>query len=163
MIIRKAEKSDLKAILEIYNYEILNGTATLDIAPRTIEQHTAWFNTHNTGNHPLYVAVDGENVVGYVSLSTYREKEAYTSTCELSVYVHHKRQGEGIATELMKHILSVARADKTIHTVVSVITSGNEASVNLHKKFGFEYCGTITNAAVKFDRYIDIENYRISV
>ena len=163
MIIRKAEKSDLQAILEIYNYEVLNGTATLDIAPRTIEQHTAWFNAHNTDNHPLYVAVDGEKVVGYVSLSMYREKEAYNSTCELSVYVHHERQGEGVATRLMEHILSVAKADETIHTVVSVITSGNEASARLHKKFGFEYCGTIRNAAVKFGKFIDIENYRVSV
>ncbi len=163
MIIRKAEISDLQAILDIYNYEVINGTATLDIEPRTLKQHTEWFNAHNILNHPLYVAVDEDNVVGYVSLSTYREKEAYNSTCELSVYVHHERQGKGIATELMKHILSVARADETVHTIVSVITTGNEASVNLHKKFGFEYCGTIRNAAVKFDKFIDIDNYRISV
>ena len=163
MIIRKAEFADIHQLLEIYNYEVINGTATLDLEPRTFTQHTHWFNSHNIDNHPLYVAVDGENIVGYVSLSTYREKEAYNSTCELSVYVHHNRQGEGIATKLMEHILSFAKADESTHTIVSVITSDNDVSIKLHKKFRFEYCGTIRNAAVKFGRFIDIDIYRISV
>ena len=44
-----------------------------------------------------------------------------------------------------------------------LITAGNEASTTLHEKFGFEYCGKITEVGVKFGRYLDIENYRITV
>lgn len=163
MLIRKAEIADLEALLEIYNYEVINGTATLDLVPRTYEQRKVWFDNHNVDNHPLYVAVIDGSVVGYASLSAYREKEAYNGTAELSVYVHHAHRGKGVARALMEEILAYARNEASLHTLVSVITAGNEASIQMNIKFGFEYCGTIRNAAVKFGRFIDIDNYRISV
>lgn len=163
MIIRKAELSDLNELLEIYNYEVVNGVATLDIRPRTYEERLVWFNEHNIGNHPLIVAdIDG-TAVGYASLSSYREKEAYASTVELSVYIAPSFRKMGVATALMENILTLAKEDDTIHNVVSVITSGNEASIKLHNKFGFRYFGKMNKAAIKFDRFIDVEFFELLV
>ena len=47
----------------------------------------AWFAAHNTGNHPLLVAEEDGKVLGYASLSPYRDFDAYLQTVELSVYV----------------------------------------------------------------------------
>ena len=80
MLIRKAQDSDLQELLDIYNYEVLNGTATLDLAERTIEQQQIWLKAHNILNHPLIVAVIDGKIAGYASLSTYREKDAYFTT-----------------------------------------------------------------------------------
>lgn len=163
MLIRKAEISDLKALLDIYNYEVENGVATFDLQPKTLREREKWFYNHNIENHPLYVAeVDGK-VAGYASLSPYREKEAYKSTVELSIYIALAHRGKGIATSLMEYILEVAKADSRIHTVVSVITSGNEASARLHEKFGFTFCGTIKEVGMKFGQYLSIDNYSLSV
>jgi len=163
MPIRKAVLEDLPALLDIYNHEVLNGTATFDLTPQTLPQRKIWFDAHNTENHPLFV-YDADGVVaGYVSLSAYREKEAYRSTVELSVYVHPAHRGKGLATELMGFILDEARRDDSIHTVVSVITSGNTASVRLHEKFGFTFGGTIKEVGKKFGKYLDIDNYYLSV
>ncbi|MBO5254092.1 MAG: N-acetyltransferase [Clostridia bacterium] len=163
MPIRKAVLEDLPALLDIYNHEVLNGTATFDLTPQTLPQRRMWFDAHNTENHPLFV-YDADGVVaGYVSLSDYREKEAYRSTVELSVYVHPAHRGKGLATELMGFILDEARRDDSIHTVVSVITSGNTASVRLHEKFGFTFGGTIKEVGKKFGEYLDIDNYYLSV
>lgn len=63
----------------------------------------------------------------------------------------------------MDSILQEARKDPTTHTVVSVITVGNQASQKLHQQFGFEYCGTIKEVGMKFGKYRDIENYRLGV
>ena len=41
MLIRKAEQKDLPELLEIYNYEVVNGVSTLDLNPRTL---TEWQN-----------------------------------------------------------------------------------------------------------------------
>lgn len=163
MVIRKAGRGDLPALLEIYNYEVENGTATFDLTPQTLEQRQVWLDAHNVENHPLYVADCGGTVAGYMSLSAYREKEAYRSTVELSVYVHHAHRGKGIASQLMAFILEEARRDESIHTVVSVITAGNAASVKLHEKFGFTYGGTVREVGVKFGRYLDIEQYYLHV
>ena len=163
MLIRKAEQTDLQTLLDIYNYEVEYGVATLDLTPRSLAQWQAWFDHHNVENHPLYVAEIDGSVAGYASLSSYREKEAFRSTVELSIYIAPDFRKRGAATELMAFILEDAKADERTHTVVSVITAGNEASRKLHEKFGFEFCGTIREVGVKFGEYQDIENYRLGV
>ncbi len=161
--IRKTEEADLPTLLEIYNYEVENGVATLDLTPKGMDEWRAWYNAHNLDNHPLYTAFYGGEIAGYVSLSPYREKEAYKSTVELSIYVSPAHRGRGVATAMMEFILRIAHEDPRTHTVVSVITAGNAASTALHGKFGFEYCGRISEVGMKFGRYLDIENYRITV
>lgn len=163
MNIRIAEEKDLQAMLDIYNYEVTNGVATLDLQEKTLEERRAWFEEHNVENHPLYVAdVDG-CVAGYVSLSKYREKEAYKSCVELSIYVSPDYRKQGIATELMGFIIDVAKKDDRTHNVVSVITSGNVASQKLHSKFGFTFCGMIPEVGMKFGKYQGIDNYSLMV
>ena len=161
MIIRKAEKRDIPELTEIYNYEVRNGVATLDIHEKTITEREVWFNAHTSGNHILIVSEDNGKVTGYASLSPYREKEAYSSTVELSVYVAPDCREKGVASELLSNILEFAKNDPATHLVVSVITAGNDASVHLHEKFGFTYCGTIHQVGVKFGKYFDIVNYEL--
>jgi len=164
MIIRKAIQKDIGALTDIYNYEVQNGTATFDIRPKTTEERQQWFDLHNKENHPLIVAEgEGGKICGYASLSPYREKEAYRSCVELSVYVAHDARQQGVATALMSEILRLAKEDKSTHTVVSVITSGNEASKRLHERFGFDFCGTISEVGMKFGKYLSIDNYCLKV
>jgi L-amino acid N-acyltransferase len=163
MIIRKAELRDLKELLEIYNYEVKNGISTLDLEPRTMEEREKWFYMHNVMNHPLYVAELENHIAGYASLSSYRPKEAYKTTVELSIYIGADYRKKGVASALLAYILDEARRDERTHTVVSVITAGNEASRKLHQKFGFEFCGTIKEVGMKFGEYRDIENYSLKV
>ena len=56
MYIRKAEEKDIQALLDIYNYEVVNGVATLDLEPKTYAEWQAWFAAHNIKNHPLFGA-----------------------------------------------------------------------------------------------------------
>jgi len=163
MIIRTAKKEDINSLLDIYNYEVINSTSTFDLNVKTFEQWTQWFYAHNVHNHPLIVAeIDGV-VAGYASLSPYREKEAYISTVELSVYVSKEYRGRGVATALMQKIIQMAKEDKRTHTVVSVITSENRVSEKLHYKMGFTFCGTIHQVGKKFGRYLDISNFELQV
>ena len=158
-IIRKAEIKDIAPMLEIYNYEVEHGVATLDLHPKTLEEWTDWFKTHDSKSHCILTAVMENQVVGYASLSPYREKEAYRSTVELSLYVSPAYRRRGIASWLMEAILESVRNDAGIHTVVSVITRGNQASERLHEKYGFAFCGTIHQVGMKFGKYLDIDNY----
>ncbi|MCH5271995.1 MAG: N-acetyltransferase [Lachnospiraceae bacterium] len=163
MLIRKAERKDLEELLEIYNDEVINGVATLDLNPKTMQEWEQWFFEHNIDNHPLIVAELDNRVAGYASLSTYREKEAYCSTVELSVYVASAFQGLGVGTKLLQSILEEARKDENTHVVVSVITAGNEVSRKLHEKFGFTYSGTLHKVGYKMGAYRDIDNFEIRV
>lgn len=163
MKIRQAEERDLQELLAIYNYEVVNGVATFDMQPKSLEERRVWFEEHNVKNHPLIVAeVDGR-IAGYASLSPYRTKEAYVSTVELSIYVGVEYRRCGIATALMDEILQLAKQDERTHLVVSVITGENGESIKLHEKYGFSYCGKIHQVGFKHGRYLDVVTYELLV
>ncbi|WP_124068124.1 GNAT family N-acetyltransferase [Clostridium sp. E02] len=163
MRIRTAEEKDMPQLLAIYNYEVEYGISTFDLKPKSMEERMGWYQEHNTGNHPLLVAeIDGK-AVGYASLSSYRPKEAYAGTTELSLYVDQHYRQRGIAGQLGASILKLARTRSDIHTVISVITGGNQASLHLHEQLGFVHCGTIKEVGLKFGKLLDIENYQIMV
>lgn len=163
MTIRKAKEADLPELLAIYNYEVLNGVATFDLHPKTMEERRKWFGEHNVDNHPLIVAELDGRVAGYASLSPYREKEAYAATVELSVYVDPEYRRRGVARRLTGSILEEARNRSDIHTVISVITGGNEASIALHREFGFVCSGTLKEVGEKFGQMLDVVNYQLMV
>ncbi len=163
MIIRTAKEEDMPELLDIYNYEIEHGFATFDLTPKTMEERMVWFRDHNVGNHPLIVAEEDNRAVGYASLSSYRPKEAYKTTVELSIYVNKDYRRKGIAGKLAAAIIELARNNEDVHTVISVITGGNEASVLLHENLGFTYCGTMKEMGMKFGKMLDIINYQLMV
>lgn len=163
MDIRLGKTSDIEACLDIYNYEVLHGVATLDLEARTLEEWQEWFQAHNCLHRPLFVAEVNHQVGGYATLSEYRTKEAFKSTVELSIYISPSHRGQGLASALMEHILDFAKADETIHLVVSVITAGNQASTHLHKKFGFTFCGHMPEVGYKKGVFQGVDHYYMKV
>ena len=161
--IRRAVIDNVQDCLNIYNYEVEHGVATLDLEPRTLEEWREWYNAHSDEHHPIIVGTIDDVVVGYASLSPYRLKDAFKSTVELSIYIHQDYRGQGVATRLMEHILEMAKADTMIHNVVSVITAGNEGSTKLHNRFGFTYCGLTPEVGFKHGKYQDTETYALLV
>ncbi|MDD6318951.1 MAG: GNAT family N-acetyltransferase [Succinatimonas hippei] len=163
MQIRKACEADIKELTAIYNYEITHGTATFDCEEKTIEDRLCWLHAHNQGNHPLLVCEENGQVCGYASLSPYGTKDAFTTTVELSVYVAVNFRGRGIAKKLIDNLLSMVRGDGKTHLVISVITSGNAASVGLHKRLGFTFRGSIPEIAKKFGKYLSVDIYTMTL
>ena len=80
---------------------------------------------------------------------------------ELSVYVGEEFRRQGVASALIDQVLKIARQSGRIHSVVSVITAGNEASERLHRKFGFNFCGTLHEVGFKHGKYRDIDNFEL--
>lgn len=161
--IRLIRETDIEACLDIYNYEVAHGVATLDLEPRTLEEWHEWYDSHSDEHHPIIVGTVEDAVIGYASLSPYRLKDAFKSTVELSIYIHQEHRGKGVATQLMARILEMARKDDTLHNVVSVITAGNEGSTKLHERFGFTYCGLTPEVGFKHGTYQDTETYALLV
>ncbi len=161
LTIRYTEKADLEALLNIYNYEVLNGTATFDLNPKSLSDWENWYDEHSAGNHFALTAVVEGTPVGYATLSGYREKEAYAQTTELSVYIHPDFRGQGIATQLINETVTIARERGDVHTIISVITGSNTASLKMHEKLGFTYGGTLYQVGEKFGNLMDIVNYQL--
>ena len=164
MKIRLCTDADIDAVNDIYNYEIENGVATFDSIVRTKEKAMAWFNAHNTSNHPIFVAVnDNDKVLAYCSLSQYRDKDAFDTTVEISIYVDLKSRKQGIARALCNHVISYAKERSDIHNIISVITSSNEKSLNLFNSLNFKDGGTLPAVGIKFGQTLGITNLYLLV
>jgi phosphinothricin acetyltransferase len=153
--IRLAEVADAEAIRTIYNLEVTTATSTFDLVTRTLEDQVAWLEARS-GAFSAIVAVDAdETLVGFASLSAYKERAAYRTTVEDSVYVDRQRNGEGIGHVLLDHVVDVARASG-FHAVMARIEASGTASRALHAKCGFELVGIEREVGRKFGRWLDV-------
>ncbi|WP_019535813.1 GNAT family N-acetyltransferase [Paenibacillus ginsengihumi] len=154
MNIRRAMRTDLSAITEIYNEAVLHTTATFDTVPRTLEQQEQWYAQHGR-EYPVLVAEADGTVVGWSSLNRYSDRPAYARTAELSLYIHSDRRGQGIGKTLLGRTLEEGRT-AGLHTVISRITGGNDSSIHLHRIYGFETVGTMREVGIKFGQWLDV-------
>ncbi len=153
--IRLAEVADAAAIRAIYNLEVTTATSTFDLVPRSLAEQTTWLEARS-GAFSAIVAVDGdETVVGFASLSPYKERAAYRTTVEDSVYVERSHNGRGIGRLLLSHVVEVARASG-FHAVMARIEAGGTASRALHGACGFELVGIEREVGRKFNRWLDV-------
>ena len=154
MQIRPATPADAAATAAIYNEEVTGSTVTFDLVTRTDEEQAQWLRAR-AGAHEVVVAeVDGE-IAGFASLSAFRDRPAYRTTVEDSVYVHRDHRGRGVGRALLGEILRVAEA-RGFHCVIARIVGGHEASISLHRALGFEHVGVEREVGRKFGRWLDV-------
>lgn len=154
MELRLARDDDAEAIRHIYNTEVLGSTSTFDLVPRSRREQAAWMRAHR-GAHPVLVAVESGVVAGFASLSPYRDRPAYATTVEDSVYVERSWRAKGVGRSLLDELLRVASAHG-FHAVIARISGGNEASVELHRRLGFELVGVEREVGRKHGRWLDV-------
>jgi len=153
--VRLAELGDAEAIRTIYNVEVSDTTVTFDMVPRTLEQQEEWLREH-AGGHPAIVALDDSGtVVGFGSLTPYKERPAYSPTVEDSVYVHRSLRGHGIGQALLAELVRLAEG-YGYHSIVARIVGGHDASISLHEAHGFELVGVEREVGRKLGRWLDV-------
>ena len=153
--LRLVQRDDAEAIRAIYNREVASGTNTFDLVARTLEDQQAWIDRHR-GAHPAVVAVDeGAAVLGFSVVSPFRDRAAYATTVEDSVYVHTDHRGKGVGRALLEEVLRLA-AGHGFHAVIARSSSDNEPSVLLHRTCGFELVGVEREVGRKHGRWLDV-------
>ncbi len=163
VVVRAARIADAEAIRQIYNHEVMSTTATFDLVPRSLEDQQEWL-ADRSGAFSVVVAVDTDEidpatgepaVVGFASLSPYRERAAYRTSVEDSVYVRRDRGGEGIGTLLLSELLDIAE-QSGFHAVFARIEASGTASRALHSRCGFRLVGIERETGRKFNRWLDV-------
>jgi len=153
--IRLATVEDAEPIRAIYNHEVTTSTATFDLVPRSLDDQREWL-AARSGAFSAIVAVIGDgDVVGFASLSPYKERAAYRTTVEDSVYVHRMHTGRGIGRLLLVELVGIAR-DSGFHSVIARIEAGGAASRALHAACGFDLVGVERQVGRKFGRWLDV-------
>lgn len=158
-VIRRMEEGDLPALTDIYNHYVRETPITFDIEPRSLDQRRQWAAGFAlTGRYQCFVAVKGRAPLGWASSHRYNERAAYDTTVLSSVYLAPPARGQGLGRQLYAALFE-ALAREDVHRVFAGITLPNEASVSLHRSFGFEPVGIYREVGRKFGRFWDVATY----
>jgi len=153
--IRTAEEKDIAPILEIYNYAILHTTSVYSYIEHTLEMRQKWFEEKKAANHPVLVAEVDDKVAGFISYGPFRSWPGYRYTVEHSVHVHKDFRRQGIASHLLEKMIEAAR-ENGVHAIIGGVDAANDASIKLHKQFGFEEVGCLKQVGYKFNQWLDL-------
>ena len=156
MQIRDALEDDLPAILSIYNASITT-TSTWSDVEQTLEERRAWFTERQAAGDAVLVADDG-GVVGFAAYGPFRDNElwpGYRFTVELTVHVHHDRQGARIGEALMVELADRARTAGK-HVMIAAVDSENTGALRFYRRLGYVETGRLPQTGRKFDRWLDL-------
>ncbi|WP_079110345.1 GNAT family N-acetyltransferase [Streptomyces roseifaciens] len=154
--IRPGAVGDLTELTEIYNHYVVHTPITFDIEPVTVEERRAWLDSHPaTGRHRLLVAEEAGRILGYATSSPFRDKRAYETSVETSIYLGPDHTGRGLGG-LLYRTLFEALADEDVHRAYAGITQPNVASMRLHERFGFRPAGVLEQVGRKFGTFWDV-------
>ncbi|WP_191603032.1 GNAT family N-acetyltransferase [Marinomonas algicola] len=162
--IARGTVEDLSSINAIYNHYIRNSNATFDTEEWGVQSRLNWFQIFNKEESPynLLVAKNKGQVVGFAYNTKFKEKKAYCTSSEVTIYIKPDMGGQGMGAKLYDALFS-AIDTKTLHRLYAAITLPNAASIRLHEKYGFELVGTMTEVGYKNGAYHAVSLYEKSL
>ena len=148
------------SMLELLNDAVLHTTWLYDLEPHPESFMREYFDRHAAEERPILAAESDDGVfLGFASCGSFRPHQAYRHSAEHSVYVVPSARRHGVGSALLARLEDECRA-RGIHTLVGVIDSENLPSIELHRKCGYVYAGTLRDAGRKFDRWLSIVYYQ---
>jgi L-amino acid N-acyltransferase YncA len=155
LTIRDAIESDVGAIQHIYAFYVLNGLATFEETPPSIDEMIARRATVVTAGLPYLIAEFDGQLVGYAYATSYRPRPAYRNTIEDSVYVADGLGGRGIGKALLESLIDRCEAGPWRQMLAVIGNSENAGSIALHRRLGFQPIGTLKSVGFKLGQWVD--------
>ncbi|MGV8905258.1 MAG: GNAT family N-acetyltransferase [Acetobacterium sp.] len=155
MKIRLVEEKDYQKVLDILNEAIEKRIFTAQLSKATMSDRKSWFVQHSSIQHPMFVAEQNGEVIGWITLTEFRAgREGFRFTSEISYYIDSRFQGKGLGTQMMGFAIEAAR-ELGFKSLIAVIFESNCISIKMAKKHGFELWGRLPEV-------VDIDNRIIS-
>jgi phosphinothricin acetyltransferase len=154
--IRPAREADLEQVTAIYADAVVNGTASYELDPPTLDEMQRRYHSLCEGSFPYFVAEDGDVIAGYAYAGPFRPRPAYRFILEDSVYVAPHAKGRGIGRALMQRLIAESQS-LGFRQIIAVIGDGrpDSASVRLHEALGFRHSGRLEGSGYKHGRWLD--------
>ena len=153
--IRSATGDDLPTVREIYNHYVLNSTVTFDEKPMTLAELRCKFATSQKLAMPYLVAENPRgSLLGVAWVFPWQGNTASRRTVELSIYLGPAATGKGLGKVLLERLLVESKAAGIREVIAVIADKGADASIQMHKKFGFKETGRMGKVGYKFDRWL---------
>ncbi|MDX1498921.1 MAG: GNAT family N-acetyltransferase [Woeseiaceae bacterium] len=164
LAIRPGEARDIARLVDIYNHYVTETHITFDTEPFAVGARTQWFTQFaETGPYRLLVAEADGRVAGYASSTRFKDKPAYRTSVETTIYIDPERRGRGIGSALYSALLEQLAATPGVHRAYGGVALPNPESVALHERLGFVHVASYHEVGYKFDRFWDVHWYEKDV
>ena len=141
MKIRFAEYRDLEAIINIYNQAIKAKNTTADLKAINLNDRENWFSEHNNDNYPIYIIQLKDTIIGWGSISPYRNgRDGLKETAEISYYLDYNFQGQGFGKILIEYMIADCNR-LGIKNLFALLLEVNKKSSLILERFGFKKWG----------------------
>ena len=159
--VRATTASDAAQVAEIYNHYVLTSTIPFEeepVAPAEMGRRIAEI---AAASLPWLVAVDGnERLAGFAYANKWKTRAAYRFSTEVTVYVRDGLGNAGVGSSLYSALFAALKS-RGSHAVIGGVALPNEASLKLHRKFGFKQVAHFEQVGFKFDRWIDVTYWQL--
>ncbi|MFL6354172.1 MAG: GNAT family N-acetyltransferase [Bryobacteraceae bacterium] len=155
ILVRDAREADTASIQKIYAHYVLNGVATFEEVPPTLDDICSRREIIQGAGLPYLVAEVQQHIVGYVYATVYRPRPAYRQTVEDSVYVAEEFQSKGVGRALLSTVIERCEAGDWRQMIAVIGGGDNMGSIALHSRLGFQEVGTLKAVGFKLGQWVD--------
>jgi L-amino acid N-acyltransferase YncA len=152
------QEKDFQLIKEIYDFYILNTTATFHTEKITIAE----LKESILVGHPKYPSLlikYEDQICGFCYISQYKKRQAYDRTAEITIYLKPEYAGKGIGQLALKKMEDLAKQNG-LHVLMGIISGDNQASILLFEKCGYRKCAHFQKVGEKFNKVLDVVAYQ---
>jgi L-amino acid N-acyltransferase YncA len=150
---------DAAACAAIYAPFVSGTAVTFEEDPPPAE---ADFAARIANAHLWLVAERGGEVAGYAYASQHHARASYRWAADVAVYVGDGQRGRGLGRALYAPLLDELR-ERGYWVAVAGVTLPNDASVGLHRAFGFTPVGTYERIGWKAGAWHDVAWWQLAL
>lgn len=152
MKLRPAMTADAAAICAIWNPVIRETLVTFT----TEEKTESGIAAEIAARRPVFiVAQEGDDVIGFATVSPFRPGPGYAWTAEHTVHVASGARGRGVGRALMARLEAETRA-RGVHSLIAGVSGANRGGLAFHAALGFVVVGRLPEVGFKFGRWLDL-------
>ncbi len=139
IVIRDCHVADVSSVIEIYNYWIRQGGATMDTRERTVGWMLGWLQNRGS-RESILVQEDGAGIQGWGIIKSYSDRPGYRVCCETAVYLRPDQLGKGLGPRLKRALIERCRS-YGYHHLVAKIWADNARSIEYNLQLGYSVVG----------------------
>ncbi|MBQ4424140.1 MAG: N-acetyltransferase [Lachnospiraceae bacterium] len=160
--IRPAELADAPALREIYDYYVTNTAVSFEYETPSAAEFAARMEKIKQ-RYPYLLAEEDGRVLGYAYAGVFKDREAYSRSCEMTVYLDPALRRQGIGRKLYE-ALEEELKKQGMRNLYACIARPRQAddeyltrdSELFHARLGYVTVGQFHACGYKFGRWYDM-------
>ena len=153
--IRTATPDDAKELVAIYDYYVKETAITFEYETPSVEEFTGRIEKV-LEKYPYIVIEKGKEILGYAYASTFKDRDAYQWSVELSIYIQKDVRRAGLGRMLYDELERRLKAQGILNLYACIGYPDEEDehltldSVKFHEKLGYSMIGKFNKCGYKF-------------